>query len=87
MLKSVGGFEIEAEKVTYMVKCAFYGSEFYKELFKDETVGQQYEILKCYYSNNPQSFTSLLDLAIVLSKAETVELISKHISKLTQPSE
>lgn len=40
LLKSLGSFDVSDVNKTYMVNCAFYGSEFYKELFKDESVAQ-----------------------------------------------
>jgi hypothetical protein len=45
--KSFGSFEIADQGVkTYMINCAFYGSEFYKELIPDEVTQQQYIVLK-----------------------------------------
>jgi hypothetical protein len=45
--KSFGSFEIVDQGVkTYMINCAFYGSEFYKELIPDEVTQQQYIVLK-----------------------------------------
>jgi hypothetical protein len=41
------------------VNTAFYGSEFYSELFTDEASAQQYLVLKCYYSGNPTGFETL----------------------------
>lgn len=57
VIKSLGGFELgNPDTKLYLSNTAFYGSSFYRELFTDEVSSQQYLILKCYYSNNPQSF-------------------------------
>lgn len=56
-------------------------------MFKDESVAQEYLLLKSWYSGEPKSFENLSGLSGLLNDSKSLDIISKYITKLTEPTE
>lgn len=56
-------------------------------MFKDESVAQEYLLLKSWYSGEPKTFENLSGLSGLLNDSKSLDIISKYITKLTEPTE